>query len=65
VDDTGSSDAGCNRVIIYIVKPGDNLFRIALRYRTTIYTIARQNGITNTRVIRVGQRLRITTCLRR
>jgi peptidoglycan L-alanyl-D-glutamate endopeptidase CwlK len=51
-------------LVTYIVRPGDNLFRIALRYRTTINAIARRNGIKNTRVIRVGQRLRILTCAR-
>jgi LysM repeat protein len=60
VPSTGS--VSCNRLITYIVKPGDNLFRIALRYRTTILAIARRNGLTNTRVIHVGQRLRILTC---
>lgn len=59
---TGS--VSCNRLVTYIVRPGDNLFRIALRYRTTINAIARRNGIRNTRVIRVGQRLRILTCAR-
>ncbi len=59
---TGS--VSCNRLVTYIVRPGDNLFRIALRYRTTINAIARRNGIKNTRVIRVGQRLRILTCAR-
>jgi LysM repeat protein len=50
--------------IVHVVQPGQNLFRIALRYRTTINAIARLNGITNTRLIRVGQRLRVRTCLR-
>ena len=54
----------CNKQIIYVVKPGDNLYRIALRYKTTIAAIARRNGITNVRQIRSGQRLRITTCAR-
>src|SRR5690349_14018308 len=37
---TGTNTGGmvpCNQVVTYIVKPGDNLFRIALRFRTTIY----------------------------
>jgi LysM repeat protein len=64
VPSTGSASVACNRTVTYIVKPGDNLFRIALRYRTTIQAIARRNGISNTRVIRAGQRLRIVTCAR-
>ena len=62
-NNTGSTST-CGRLITYIVKPGDNLFRIALRYRTTILAIARRNGISNTRVIHTGQRLRILTCAR-
>ena len=64
VPSTNSGSVSCNRTVTYIVKPGDNLFRIALRYRTTINAIARRNGLKNTRVIRVGQRLRILTCAR-
>lgn len=39
----------------YTVRPGDNLFRIALRFGTTINAIAQANGILNPRLIRVGQ----------
>ena len=42
---------------IHIVRPGENLYRIALRYGTTINAIAQANGIQNTRLIYVGQRL--------
>ena len=49
---------------MHIVRAGENLFRIALRYRTTINAIARLNGITNTRLIRTGQRLVVITCRR-
>jgi len=42
---------------IHIVRPGENLYRIALRYGTTINAIAQANGIHNTRLIYVGQRL--------
>jgi LysM repeat protein len=44
------------------VRPGENLFRIALRYNTTITSIARRNGISDPRSIRSGQRLSIVTC---
>ena len=64
VPSTNTGSVSCNRLVTYIVKPGDNLFRIALRYRTTINAIARRNGIKNTRVVHVGQRLRILTCAR-
>ena len=39
----------------YTVRPGDNLFRIALRFGTTITAIAQANGIVNPGLIRVGQ----------
>lgn len=39
----------------YTVRAGDNLFRIALRFGTTIQAIAQANGIVNTRFIRTGQ----------
>ena len=41
----------------YVVQPGDNLFRLALRYGTTIYAIANANNIANINLIFVGQKL--------
>jgi len=41
----------------YVVQPDDNLFRIALRFNTTVEAIAEANGIANPRLIRVGQTL--------
>lgn len=52
----------CNRRITHVVKPGENLFRIALRYNTTAQSIANLNGIADVRQIRAGQRLVIVTC---
>jgi LysM repeat protein len=43
----------------YRVCPGDNLTRIALRFGTSIYAIARANGIVNVNRIFVGQVLQI------
>jgi putative chitinase len=45
----------------HIVQPGENLFRIALRYGTTVDAIAQVNGITNPWYIYVGQELTIPT----
>lgn len=45
--------------IIHVVQPGENLFRIALRYGLTTAELARYNGIVDTRLIYVGQELRI------
>lgn len=41
----------------HTVQPGETLFRIALRYNTTVTAIAQLNGIVNTNLIRVGQEL--------
>jgi LysM repeat protein len=42
---------------VYVVRPGDNLFAIAARYRRNIYDIARANGLLNLNHIYVGQAL--------
>jgi LysM repeat protein len=39
----------------YVVQPGDNLFRISLRFGVDMYTLARVNGIINLNLIYVGQ----------
>ena len=44
--------------VTYVVQPGDNLFRIALRYDTTVEAIMAANNLT-TRTIHAGLRLRI------
>jgi uncharacterized protein YraI len=44
---------------VHVVQPGENLFRIALRYGVNMYDIARLNGIINLGLIYVGQTLRI------
>jgi len=43
----------------YVVQPGDNLFRIALRYNMSYLYLAQYNGIANPARIYVGQVLRI------
>jgi len=43
---------------IHVVQPGENLFRIALRYGTTVQAIMAANGLTDHN-IHVGQQLRI------
>ncbi len=52
---------GC-RNATYVVQRGDNLFRIALRYGTSVASIARLNGISNTALIYTGRRLSIYAC---
>ena len=43
----------------HVVQPGENLFRIALRYGVNLYTLAALNGITNVSRIYAGQVLLI------
>ena len=44
---------------IHVVEPGENLFRIALKYGATVEAIALANDIANVHLIYVGQRLQI------
>jgi membrane-bound lytic murein transglycosylase D len=45
---------------VHIVKPGDTLSSIARRYRTTVDRLVRLNNLKNPKLIRPGQRIRIT-----
>ncbi|HSJ56096.1 MAG TPA: LysM peptidoglycan-binding domain-containing protein [Anaerolineae bacterium] len=47
--------------LIHVVQRGENLYRIALRYGSTVQAIAHANGIGNPNQIYVGQRLIIPT----
>jgi len=47
--------------VTHVVQRGENLFRIALRYGTTVQAIASANGIANPARIYVGQKLTIST----
>jgi LysM repeat protein len=47
--------------IIHVVQPGENLFRISLRYNTTVAAIMVANGIANADTIYAGQELIIPT----
>jgi LysM repeat protein len=45
---------------IYTVQRGDTLHSIATRFETTVYELARLNGIANPSLIFVGQKIRLT-----
>lgn len=47
--------------VTHVVQPGDNLYRISLRYGVSVQAIAAANGIVNPWYIRVGQVLIIPT----
>ena len=53
--DSGDYDS----LIIYIVQPGDTLWKIAKKFRSTVDDIARVNGIEDPSKINVGQKLYI------
>ena len=44
---------------VHIVQPGENLFRIALKYNYSQYYLAEYNGIADPSLIYVGQAIRI------
>ncbi len=52
-------DGGSGTTTIHVVQRGENLFRIAMRYGTTIDSIVRANGLRDATQIQVGQRLLI------
>lgn len=47
--------------IIHVVQPGENLFRVALKYNLATAVVAAYNGIANPNLIFVGQQIRIPT----
>jgi spore germination protein len=50
---TTAAGSGCAQ--FYTVMRGDNLFRIALRFSTTLYTLQQLNGLANPSFIYAGQ----------
>ncbi len=44
---------------VYTIRSGDNLGAIAIRCHTTVSSICKKNGIYPTKVLRIGQRLKI------
>ena len=50
--------------MLYIVKKGDTLWKIAKEFGSTVDDIARTNGIENPDVIQVGQKLYIPKFVR-
>lgn len=47
---------------IVVIQPGDNLFRIGLKYGCTVEQIARHNGITTPNRVAVGLEIEIPDC---
>lgn len=44
---------------VYRVRPGDNLGRIAQRCHTTVKAICKKNGIKPTKILQIGQKLKV------
>lgn len=60
-----NADLVCGQRVTYVVQPGETLFRIAARYNSTAWSIARINRIANVRRVSVGKKLVIVTCDKR
>jgi len=43
----------------YVVLPGDNLYRLSLRFNVTLAELVEENGLANPNLIQVGETLRI------
>lgn len=43
--------------VVHVVQPGENVFRIGLRYNVTVDVVAQANGLVNPNVVFVGQQL--------
>ncbi|MGB8644569.1 MAG: LysM peptidoglycan-binding domain-containing protein [Anaerolineae bacterium] len=54
-----TSGGGASSGNTYVVQPGDNLYRIALKYNVSIYALMQANGISNPNYIFAGQVLTI------
>lgn len=55
----------CGQRVTHVVQPGETLFRIATRYDSTAWSIARINRIANVRRVSVGKQLVVVTCDKR
>jgi murein DD-endopeptidase MepM/ murein hydrolase activator NlpD len=55
----GDGQESANPTTVHIVQRGENLYRIAQQYGTTVNAIANANGILDPRFVEVGQRLLI------
>ena len=58
---SSAADEGTTGTVTHVVQRGENLFRIALRYGTTVQAIASANGIANPASVYAGQRLIVPT----
>ncbi len=65
IEEVEGEDSGQDySVVIYIVKKGDTLWKIAKRFRSTVDDISRVNGIENPNKINEGEKLYIPKTVR-
>lgn len=57
IETVENEDDNIYSIVVYFVKPGDTLWNIAKRFRSTINAIASVNGIEDENKINVGQQL--------
>ena len=62
IEETEANEEHPYSMVIYFVKPGDTLWKIAKKYKSTIEDIARINNIENPDKIDVGMQLFIPKC---
>ena len=58
-NEQSEQDEDYDSLILYIVKPGDSLWKIAKRFGSTVDELARMNGIEDENVIAIGQKIYI------
>lgn len=44
---------------VHIIKEGDTLFGLALKYKTTVSKLCQLNGISETSILRIGQKIKL------
>lgn len=63
IEEKAEAEENPYSMVIYFVKPGDSLWKIAKRYKSTVADIARINNIENPEKISVGMQLFIPKCV--
>lgn len=56
---TKKPSANTYKNIVHVVKSGENLYRIALRYNVTVEAIVKRNNLKNPKAVKPGQKLLI------
>jgi LysM repeat protein len=60
-ESTTQSSAALGGYLYYTVRPGDNLYRVSLRFGVSMYAVMQANGLVNPNYVYAGQVLRIPT----